>query len=1012
MRRIRHVAASFFIVVVAYWTYAATVVPLVEPERREVNRNRASRINPADFAHRESRYASLFEGLFPPHHWTRTSPPKVIEVGQGMFVLQDYETYDDGQTHDEGRITVEPCVLIYFPTPWSRSAGPPPRDAIVLEAPQGAVAELDGPITLARGEMGRLENARLTGPVVIRSDMKDEGPGDDLEIKTRDVLLNDRGIWSDGDVSLRLGPHTGGGQKLDIRFLPNKQESRNEKFSIGGVHSIQLLRDVWLVFQQDGPALPISNRASAGEIELTCNGPLYVNVPDQTAEFEHDVQVFRHGDGPSDSLSCESLKAVFAERHGTFEPVLFEANGRPVLINSPLREIRGRCHRLVYDLRRAHLTLEAFTQDGTAAGATRRLHELCRLEHGPHELFAPRLEYTLNDMDPRQKLGTLHAAGPGRFTSAARRHEQSERVDEFTATWQDSVQLIRQGDVPVLSLFGRPELRMPGVVRLAAADLHLWLQEKRSVAGPTDSDRAQPGDGRGPEIEIVPDRLLARQSVELDSPQVTARVNQLEAWLVSPAAALVDDGQADASPPRHGRSRTLFSSNPKNSKSYYVEAEHLQIRAMLSEAAELGSAELTHLTLDGSVLFEQRTDPTQSRAPVWVKSDWLDVTEAHTSATTVHAKGRPVVAHVEGTTLRGGEITFDRANGRFDVPTPGEIAFALDRDLQGRPLDTPLPLNISWQGTLTFDGRQAVIVNNVHVRTPQEQLQTQRLTASLATPVALDTMQWEGQLQFEKLDCTGGVVLDRQTLDAGGLAAQEHAEVPDLSIERRLGRIHASGPGWLRSVQFERTRSRRSASNQHGSRTAFGALAPHHAGRPPAATPTSFSSSQAHGTSGLTYLRVDFEREMRGNYERREITFDGQVHCVRGPVTSWDESLHVEQLSQLPEDTVVLDAATLRINQWKRNGIQWYGMEAQGGVEVEGGLRGGSIFSARGSRLTYDQSKDLMILDGGAGWANLVLEESLGGSRQSWPARFIRFWPSQRAVEFDDVRNVVGELAP
>src|SRR5688572_20292843 len=142
MPRLLHTAASFVFVTVAYWAYAATVVPLIEPAGRRAGRDRGGGPVPHELAAPESKYAALFAGLFPPDHWTRSSPPKTFEEGrgQGMFVFRDYHT------HDDGRIEIEPCVLIYFPTPWSRSAGPPPRDAIVLESPEGAVVQLDEPI--------------------------------------------------------------------------------------------------------------------------------------------------------------------------------------------------------------------------------------------------------------------------------------------------------------------------------------------------------------------------------------------------------------------------------------------------------------------------------------------------------------------------------------------------------------------------------------------------------------------------------------------------------------------------------------------------------------------------------------------------------------------------------------------------------------------------------------------------------------------------------------------------
>jgi hypothetical protein len=380
------------------------------------------------------------------------------------------------------------------------------------------------------------------------------------------------------------------------------------------------------------------------------------------------------------------------------------------------------------------------------------------------------------------------------------------------------------------------------------------------------------------------------------------------------------------------------------------------------------------------------------------------------------AKGQPVVAHVQGTTLRGGEISFDQAASRFHVPTPGDLARTIDRDLDGQRLETPLPLTVSWHGTLTFDGRQATLTDRVHIRTPQQQLQTQQLVASLTRPVSLETMQVDPQMDLDRLidkvECLGGVILDRQTVDAGGLASQEHAELPNLTIERGLGQVSATGPGWLRSARLARGGPLRAGTASGRTNSWTGTFARHPMSRPADASQLAAGPSRG-GTRGhgLSYLRVDFQRAMRGHLERREMRFDGQIRCVQGPVSSWNQVLHVEGLPQLPQDTFVLQSATLQVAQRRApGGAAWHEMEAEGNVQVEGGLGEHGIFTARGSRLTYDQSKDLLILDGGAGMAELVREESLGGRRQQNHARAVHFSPSRNYAEFKEVHQFSGDF--
>jgi lipopolysaccharide export system protein LptA len=137
---------------------------------------------------------------------------------------------------------------------------------------------------------------------------------------------------------------------------------------------------------------------------------------------------------------------------------------------------------------------------------------------------------------------------------------------------------------------------------------------------------------------------------------------------------------------------------------------------------------------------------------------------------------------------------------------------------------------------------------------------------------------------------------------------------------------------------------------------------------------------------------------MEGNLQTRDVTFQGQVRCVQGPVSTWDQAVRVEGLTQLPEDTVVVNASTLRVGQRQMQTSAWHEIEADGNVEVEGGLGENGGFFARGARLTYDQRKDLLILDGGAGMAELFHERSPGTKPLEVKQRTIHVSPHRKYV--------------
>ena len=199
---------------VAYEAYVLALVPWIEPPLAV---RPSQRVDPEEIARggaSVSMYQRVLAAYFPADHWSQTRPPKVIEneTGSVMFVLDDYER------HDDGRVDLSHFALLIFPTPRQQSATPP-RDAIVLEAPQGAQLQFDKNFRPERGEIGAIQRGEFPGKITIRSDMREPGPEDDLVIETSDLEMNSKLLFTQNEVRFRLGPNVGGGRELEIRLL-------------------------------------------------------------------------------------------------------------------------------------------------------------------------------------------------------------------------------------------------------------------------------------------------------------------------------------------------------------------------------------------------------------------------------------------------------------------------------------------------------------------------------------------------------------------------------------------------------------------------------------------------------------------------------------------------------------------------------------------------------------------------------------------------------------------------
>src|SRR3972149_6008796 len=97
LRRFLHSAATFAAIVVAYQAYVLLAVPWLNPP---LTARAGGSAGPADYALAKqaiTRYQELLAAYFPAGHWSLGPPPQVLESGQVMLVVGDYDIHDDGR---------------------------------------------------------------------------------------------------------------------------------------------------------------------------------------------------------------------------------------------------------------------------------------------------------------------------------------------------------------------------------------------------------------------------------------------------------------------------------------------------------------------------------------------------------------------------------------------------------------------------------------------------------------------------------------------------------------------------------------------------------------------------------------------------------------------------------------------------------------------------------------------------------------------------------------------------
>jgi hypothetical protein len=181
-----------------------------------------------------------------------------------------------------------------------------------------------------------------------------------------------------------------------------------------------------------------------------------------------------------------------------------------------------------------------------------------------------------------------------------------------------------------------------------------------------------------------------------------------------------------------------------------------------------------------------------------------------------------------------------------------------------------------------------------------------------------------------------------------------------LRINQQTGAISGDGPGVIRSTRFGA-----------GLATLTGPQA--------GAAQTRVSGPQTSSGSKLHFLRIDFQRGLAGDMYVRTLSFDGRVRTVYGPVDAWEQELDTNRPETLPPDSVLLSCDQLRINEdpiataashiareAQTRPLGPVQLEARGNVRIDGQSESQGIFGAVADRATYEQTKDVFLLEGGA----------------------------------------------
>jgi hypothetical protein len=1045
MRRkeVKRAATTLVILLTSYWLYVSLIVPVIEPpvRPRSLTATAEDITTPTVV-----RYHEELTHLFPADAW-ETKSPKVLRNRDTLLLFQDYAPQEDGT------IKIFPCTVVLRDEEAGEKGD---ASVLILQAPEGAVLQLNRPVDLRGAQLGQPVAGRLLGRIEIHSPGRADGTGK-LHVVTSNVQINPARLWTPNEVEFRYDRNVASGRDLMIKLLPSQSdESGDSPVGWAGIRSIELVRLHQLhleIESQDtrnlrtlADATSTPPVTTSTPVDVSCTGPLRIDFVENAMTLEDRVALQRtNPDGKVDSLHCDRLtlylKQTTAEavatttgqttnqaipRHVVGKPVEGKgipaadtkadrrfaevpklelkrvvAEGTPVVLDAQSQSVQVRSHKLLYDLELGRFRIWASDQD---------TDDQVLFRYEQQRVWAREIDCTLDKVS--QGVERVRAVGPGKLAGTM----PGDDAQPIRAFWQQM--LLFQKESPTsyqLSVTVQAQVEVGEAYRIDAERLHVWLEPDPSAESAGQGDnRGESDDDRGLG-RLRPQRVVAiahperpqDQPVRLRASGMTGITERLEAQFVHvaapplrplasrsavPAREVTFRSQADTAEQRRPVARPSLPAATTAAGSFASERETQVSGRSLNVLLRVTGDEVTvdNLVLQEKVSVKQFEQNGAGTPLFELLADTVRMQQAgEPQQHALVAEGRPVQIRSDQMKLFTTQMHVNQATNLVWSERPGRMVVRVDRDAEGQPLATPASMTVDWSRGMEFDGLQARFLGRVEVRGPDQRMRGEALSVQLSERLAFGEKSSGHTPEIQQVRGEGNVHLEMNEYEQGDLTARTYLQVPFAQINRQTGDIRCGGPGRVVTI-----------------RRGFGGGMELNAGNSAANTRrvanVNPAETRAGDSSELTFLQIDFQRQIDGNLHRRVVDFEDRVQVIYGPVQSWNEALRAD--APLRKNDVLLTCDQMTVAQGTVVGAgsasNSFDLVARGNAYVEG-----QAFTARAERISYEQAKDQLILEG-TGHTDAVLshQERIGAPRSEIAARKILFWRKSQRVKVEDAR--------
>jgi len=912
---------------------------------------------------------------------------------QGILVATE-----EWKLQPSGRLLLTKVSVALFSKPRAGQVG----DEINTVKADEAEIEFDQPVKDLRDAAKRKPIAgELRGNVMLKNNRRTVAPEDDVRLLTSWLKYRDdqQRIWTAAPVRI-VDDATGAVATaigLEVELTPNQMaastsvnpRARSPRPSVAGVRTVRLQQEVRMEWPDDGrssflaggerqppaagpprpPAAVTGAAPPKSLIVVQCAGPFVFHVEQERAEFADQVQVLREHQarpgapaGPPryDQLTCETLHLQFVRKEprpgvapasgdsveSGWDIVAARARGKNVELlaedESGTKTLHAQGGELVYDKVKRQTQLSSI------------LGRPLMVEMQGHVL---RLSGTLTLLHPPEggrHLQAAHAEGPGEIRVRAPQPGEAN-TPPLVATWQKALYWTKEAGLDRLQFLHQASFTDPRRGRLEANEqIVVWI---------ANLDAGEQGAGSGTP-KAAPRRLEAAGEVRLSALELIIRRAERLVVVFKEPTALASPAAAPSTPSMPGMGATtsvplttapLTAASPGAAAGPRKPPLIVEARLLDLELVRLDQRyEAERVRAEGRVAASQAAQ-TAGTGPLELRADRLDLRRVG-SDHLIDLFGQPASVQFDRLTLVGPVIKLDQQQNTVEVAGRGTMKMPTRTDFQGARLKEDVDVVVTWTERMLFDGKLAEFIGQVVAEQQGARLSGNDLRVELASRIPLRESGPGNRgptPTMTRLLGGGGVLLEKRGERPGEFQRIRGQELDfNNESERRLLRVR--GPGQADILQL--TREAQAVPNP---------------------------SLPAREELKLT--RVLFEGIMEADQQLGILTFREALQMFHLSSQNIDMELNPDAL---PKGALYLTCEEIQATVGKSpGGAAPREFRAANRVRVHA-----NEFTAIADDLKYDESKELLVLEGrGANRATLVRQTRPGAPRDPFSSKQIRY---------------------